>query len=249
MSRSSRAVAWFAAHVLAGALVWVVGQRSATAQISIEGEVALPLSPIEEPPTPSPGFLERIKNPIVDILPYDPRPECFVSLEGGPGGAAITQPPAKPVQWELSGEAFSVPVLPVVQGTLVDIKNAGRVTHLLYSPDKPELLRKDSVGPGGTRQLALTSVEGAVRIQSQDSPHVLGKIVVLPTRLHSRLAPDGSFRVVDVPPGRWTLRVWCRDGWLPITQVLEATPKTAKLKLTLPERLVTKNPTRAAETP
>jgi hypothetical protein len=249
MSRKSRASAWFAASLWAGLLAMVLGQRTAAAQVLIEGEVGLPLSPIEEPPVSFPGFLDRIKNPIADLRPYDPRPECFVSLEGGPGGAAITQAPSKPVVWELIGEGFSIPVLPVVKGTRVDLKNTGRATHLLYSPDVPELLAKDPIGPGGTRQLVLPSTDGAIRVKSQDSPHVLGKIVVLPTRLHSRVAADGTFQIADVPPGKWTLRLWCRDGWLPTTQVLDVTSKIAKLKLTLPERLVTKNPNRGMETP
>ena len=105
-----------------------------------------------------------------------------------------------------------------------------------------DLLPKDAIGPGGERSAKIGQVNVAVRVQSLDSPHLEGRIVGLPTKYFARLGRDGSFSISDVPVGKWTLRIWYRDGWLTTTQVVEVTAKTPRVRITLPERLEPKAP-------
>src|SRR5262245_29740185 len=101
----------------------------------VEGEIALPPGGVEEPAVRQSAFVERIKNPITELRPFDPRPECFVYLDGGPAGPDATKPPPRDVVLELGSASFLTPLLPVVVGSTVDIKNVGKNTHPIQSPE------------------------------------------------------------------------------------------------------------------
>lgn len=213
----------------------------------VEGEIALPDRGIKEPDVQHPGFIDRIPNPITELRPFDPRPECFVYLEGGPAAPDAATPDTKARIWELGGESFAVPLLPVVLGTAVDIKNVGKNTHPLFSPNFPDLVSKDPIGPGGVRTIQVKEPNKPVEIRSLDSPHLEGRIVAVPTRYFAMLDRrdlKGKWRISDVPPGKWTVRVWYRDGWLPINEVIEVGAKgtTTVRTITLPDRLEPKAP-------
>jgi hypothetical protein len=67
--------------------------------------------------------------------------------------------------------------------------------------------------------------------------------VAVPTRYVARLDRAGGFKIDSVPLGKWTVKIWYRDGWLPTTQVVEVVAKgTPRVKITLPERLAAKAP-------
>ena len=38
-------------------------------------------------------------------------------------------------------------------------------------------------------------------------------MVPLPSRYFSKLDRNGRFRIENVPAGRWTIKLWYRDGW------------------------------------
>ncbi|MBI4511198.1 MAG: hypothetical protein HY698_16315 [Deltaproteobacteria bacterium] len=203
----------------------------------MEGEILLPTKGVEEPPRKYLGFVAPIKNPITPIRPLDPRPECFVFLEGGPEAPGAKKPADSPVVMELGTVSFHVPVLPVVVGSTVEIKNVGKTTHPIHAPDKKDLFEGPPIGTGGVRSATLQVPEVAALLLSRDSPHVEGRIVALPTRYFARLSASGSFKIEDVPEGKWTIKVWYRDGWLPITSTVQVSGKGTKIRLTLPERM------------
>ena len=37
--------------------------------------------------------------------------------------------------------------------------------------------------------------------------------MALPTRYFSKLDHNGRFKIENVPAGRWTIKLWHRDGW------------------------------------
>ncbi|MFH0899907.1 MAG: hypothetical protein V2A73_04685 [Pseudomonadota bacterium] len=235
------------AVAVAGLFAMNEGEGLAAVTRSVEGTVLLPPSEIQEPPTQYPGFVDRIRNQITEIRPFDPRPECFVFLEGGPTDPSASQTPKQPATLELGPESFRIHLLPVIGGTTVTINNIGETTHPIYSPDQSDLLGGPPIGPKGTRAAVMKASDGGatlVRLLSKESLHLEGRIVVLPTRYFSRLARDGSFSIADVPEGKWTMRVWFRDGWLAVTQAVEVDARGQKVMLTLPERL---EPTTKAE--
>ncbi len=226
---------------LVGAVAYAAGN------VVVEGRIELPPGGVKEPEVAYAGFIDRIPNAITELRPYDPRPDCFVFLEGGPAAPGAELPPSVATTWRLYASNFQVPILPVVAGTAVEIKNISQTTHPLYAVDKPELITAEPIGPGGIRTVKLTEVGKAMVIRSKDSPHLEARLVALPTKYFSRLKKDGSFVIEDVPPGRWTVKIWCKDGWLPVTRSIDVGAKGARADLTLPERLEPPAPKPAAK--
>jgi hypothetical protein len=175
--------------------------------------VVIPPAKVEPPAAQRLGFLDRIENPIVELRPYDPFPECFIFLEGGPAAADAATPPRSAVVWQLESNSFSPPLLPVVSGSTVEIANVGRETHLLSAPARPDALPRDPIGPGSSRTLTASFDAPALTIESRSSPHLKGRLVPLPSRYFSRLDRNGKFKIDNVPAGKWTVRLWYRDGW------------------------------------
>ncbi len=201
----------------------------------MEGEVLLPLS-AEEPEVTAPGYVERIRNPMAPIRVSDPRSECFVYLEGGPADEDATGSVEKAVL-ELGSASFKLPVLPVVAGTTVEIRNVGKRTHPLYSPEQADVGEGPPMGPGGVRTFTPKTQSGATHLRSKESLHAETRIVALPTRYFARLGRDGSFSIPKVPQGKWSVRIWVRDGFLPSNQYIDVTNRPSKTQITLPERL------------
>jgi hypothetical protein len=201
---------------LVALLALAAGTRAASAAPATSGTVqgvVIPPAKVEAPPSQRLGFLEPIENPIVELRQYDPFPECFIYLEGGPAAADANAPPKSAVVWQLESHSFSPPLLPVVTGATVEIANVGRETHLLFSPTDESLRPKDPIGPGSSKTLTANGANSALRIQSRSSPHLEGRVVPLPTRYFSRLDRNGKFKIPDVPAGRWNIKLWYRDGW------------------------------------
>jgi len=165
-------------------VVGLAGPASAAGPPATSGTVAgavVPPSSVEAPPLAYAGFVAPIPNPILPLRQYDPLPECIVYLEGAAAPPEAAQPPRGAVTWLLGAHAFRPPVLPVVSGSQVEISNHGQETHILYSANQPDLVPKDPIGPSGTRTVVASGQNIAIQIQSKGSPHLVGRIVPLPT--------------------------------------------------------------------
>lgn len=179
--------------------------------VTVAGVVVRP-SKVQAPEPRHLGFLPPLENPIVELRQYDPFPECFVYLEGGPAAPDAGAPSKSAVVWQLESHSFSPAILPVVSGTTVEIANVGRDTHLLAAPEHADLLPKDPIGPGSSRSFVAAGAD-ALRVISRGSPHVEGRVVPLPSRYFSRIDRNGRFKIDNVPPGKWNVKLWYRDGW------------------------------------
>lgn len=180
----------------------------------VSGTVVLPKKKAN-PPVRSRGFVERKPNPLMETREYDPRPLMVVVLQGGPVDASAKEPDRSGVKWKLLGESFDVPLLPVVAGTEIDLKNVGHGSPSLYSPDDPNLIKSEPISPGGVRTLAPKQPGKAYRVRATDSEHLVGRIVAFPDRYFSRVDSDGSFKIRNVPQGTWKVRVWYINGFVP----------------------------------
>jgi hypothetical protein len=237
MSRSSKRLALAAPLCALASMITAASPvDAASANATVEGRVRLPDGGIKEPEAQYVGYIDRIPNPIAELRAYDPRPECFVYLEGGTPGPDASKPDGRPVTLTVAS-GFALPILPVVVGTSVEIKNNGRATHPLYVVGQPDLISAEPLGPGGTRSFTAKDAGKAIVIRSKDMPHVETRVVALPTRYFAPLKRDGSFSIPDVPPGKWTLKIWYRDGWLPVTKSIDVAPKMEKPEIRLPDRL------------
>jgi len=218
---------------------------------TVSGSIKLPDPAARgEPPQRNQGFLARVRNPILAPVPFDPLPWIIVVLEPqGALSAEAKQPPKLPPRYELIGEAFARPIFGVMVNSEVEIKNSGRNSHRLVAPAIPELLEGDPVNPGGVRTATLSVAHHSIEIRDPDSAHVSGHLVAFPLRYFAVVDGGGNFEIADVPGGRWTVRLWYRDGWLKMKQeTIDVDAKrTSSVKLALPPALETEVPATAGK--
>jgi hypothetical protein len=192
------------------------------------------------PPERSRGFVTRAPNLLKPPRPFDPLPYVVVVLEGGEVPPDAKKPPRDPVRLAVLGESFSTPILPIVTGSTVEIKNEGKGSPKLFTPAAPDALSGEPIAP---RRAALMKkldlADKAIEIKDHASAHLTGLVVGFPHPYFARVAADGSFTIADVPPGEWTARVWYRTGWLAgaSAKVSVAKGKGGQVKLTLPAGL------------
>lgn len=214
-----------------------LGALSTTATAGdVSGTIALGKAR-QKPAVHSTGFVERKPNPIMETLRFDPRREIVVVLEGGPVEPADQEPDRNGVKWQLLGESFDIPVLPIVAGTEIDLKYTGHGSPTLYSPQDDALLKSEAISRDGVRTLAVKVPGKAFEIRARGSQHLVGRIVAFPHRFFSRLDGDGNFVIKDVPQGTWTLKLWYRDGWVDgVATSVEVTRREKKVDaITVPD--------------
>ena len=189
------------------------------------------------------GFVERRRTPLKKPDSFDPFPYLIVVMEGAPS-AKRTSVPREPVSWKLIGASFAVPLLPIRVGREVEIRNVGRSSPQLRSPEEPDLLPPGPINPNGVRPFVLKEPYRSLRIRSHHAAHIFGRVVAFPHPYFSRVNRDGGFEIPNVPAGTWKLRVWYQDGWLDVTSVVEVVAQRAiqRESITLPRKLVPKVP-------
>jgi hypothetical protein len=211
----------------------------------VVGTVAL-APPEQRGPAPvrNQGFVRRAPNALKPPRAFNPLPQVVVVLDGATPPDEDRQPPAQPVRYTIVGETFEVPLLPVVVGSVVEIRNAGRSAPRLFSPAKQDLVPPDPIGPRGERKTR--KIEPPLRLyelRGRESMHLTGGIVAFPSRYVSLVDADGKFAIKDVAPGVWKVRVWYRDGWADVpeeTVEVVAKKESKPVKLALPAKLVTR---------
>jgi hypothetical protein len=216
-------------------------ELAAQAQVgTVSGTIAL-ADPAQrgEPPARGRGFLARAANPLKPPRAFDPLPQVVVVLEGGAGTA---EPPKEPVRYSIVGQSFSSPILPVMVGAAVELRNDGKASPRLYAPSAPDLLTGDPINPKGARLIKkIAKANQAIELRDHDSAHLSGRIVAFEQPYFSRVDADGKFQITGVPAGPWKVRVWYRDGWVDGVEqsVTVVAKKDAAVKLSLPAKLAT----------
>lgn len=196
-----------------------------------------------DPPVRSAGFVPRTRNALRPPRPFDPTPHLVVVLEGGTVAPEDAEPPGLAVKYNIIGESFDAPVLPVVVGSVVEIQNQARNSPRLYCPTTDGLVPGDPINPKGERKTKkLDKAEQSFEIRDRESAHLSGRIVAFPHRYFARVKPDGKFEITGVPAGSWKVKVWYVDGYLetPVETVqVDAKRPTKPVKLVIPARLPT----------
>jgi plastocyanin len=173
----------------------------------------------------------RVENGVLPIAPplRDPRTEMVVYLEGG---KAPIPAKAKTAVMEITGYRFKPYCVAIVAGGTVVFKNTGRATHVIY--DEQKVMGPGSIKPGESRKQQYHA-EGEYEIREEEFPHMRGVVKVLSTPLFVRPDARGSFKLDEVPEGKWTVKVWYRGAVLAQT-VVEVTAKGGEAVLKVPEQ-------------
>ncbi len=100
-------------------------------------------------------------------------------------------------------------VLPVLVGTTVDFLNSDDVLHNVFSPDKcAEKFNLGSWPKGRTKSYTFKEPGCAATLLCNVHPEMQGFVVVVETPYYAVSAADGSYSINDVPPGKYTLKIW-----------------------------------------
>lgn len=100
-------------------------------------------------------------------------------------------------------------VLPVLLGTTVDFLNSDDVLHNVFSPDKcAEKFNLGSWPKGHTKSYTFKEPGCPATLLCNVHPEMQGYVVVLETPYYAVSAADGSYTIPDVPPGKYTLKIW-----------------------------------------
>jgi plastocyanin len=105
--------------------------------------------------------------------------------------------------------AFVPHVLPVIIGTTVDFINSDDVLHNVFSPDK--CADKFNLGswPKGQSKSYTFKEPGCVStLLCNVHPEMEGYVLVVETPYYAVSSKDGSYTIKDVPPGKYTLKIW-----------------------------------------
>ena len=100
-------------------------------------------------------------------------------------------------------------VLPVLVGTTVDFTNSDDVLHNVFSPDKcADKFNLGSWPKGQFKSFTFKEPGCASTLLCNVHPEMEGYVLVLETPYYAVSAKDGAFTIKDVPPGKYTLKIW-----------------------------------------
>jgi plastocyanin len=159
-----------------------------------------------------------------------PVAEAVVSLHG----AAPATTRAATARMDQQHSAFVPAVLPVQVGTVVAFPNRDNIQHHVYSFSQPRQF-EIPLYSGNKAAPIRFDTPGVVVVGCNIHDWMIGHIVVLDTPYFGKTTADGHL-TLDVPPGRYTLRVWhVRGSGAPLerTLVVPAAGTSATLQVAL----------------
>src|SRR6059036_4375894 len=142
------------------------------------------------------AVLEKKNKPSPDLS------SAVVYLEGaGPPAPLVT------VQIAINDKEYVPRVVVVPVGSTVRFQNHDPFDHNVFSASGPNPFDLGQYGRGEARSWTFTS-PGLVRIFCNVHPRMVAFVQVLAGRHFTQAAADGSFEIVDVPPGTWAVHAW-----------------------------------------
>jgi Polysaccharide lyase family 4, domain II len=188
---------------------WLIGGGGAVAG-TVTGRLEFPPQEKYES-TARRGYLDPVDNAILPVQPFQPAPLMVVALEAEASSAAAPPPQAV---YELRGESFARPLIAVVKGQEVVIRNVGLAPRALVVQEDKDLLPAGTLNVTGSKSFRVAAAGKLYTIVDPTVPHLVGRILTLDTPYHANPERDGRFTIEDVPPGTYKLRVFFQDRWL-----------------------------------
>jgi len=141
--------------------------------------------------------------------------ETVVVLENVKGAHA---PSARTITIELGGLDARPRLVITGPGSVIELKNTGKVRHELSTPDKPNIMSLETLPPGQTRRQRFDAI-GDYVIRDSEYPHIMICVLVVGTTYFSPVDDKGSFSIPTVPDSSATLKVWARGKWVAEQQI------------------------------
>jgi len=131
-------------------------------------------------------------------------------------------PPDETPAIRQSGKTFIPDLLPITAGQTVTFPNDDPVFHNVFSPSPVHKFDLGQYPKGDAKSKRFPTV-GVVDVFCNIHPQMAATILVLPNHRFARARPDGSFRIDDLPPGRWTVYAYSRRAAEPVSAPVEVT--------------------------
>ncbi|HEY6952373.1 MAG TPA: DUF2012 domain-containing protein [Bacteroidota bacterium] len=104
---------------------------------------------------------------------------------------------------------FSPHVLPILAGTTVDFRNSDDVLHNVFSPDQCSDKMNLGTWPKGQSRSYTFKNPGCQSVMLCNvHPEMEAWVLALETPYFAVSAADGSYEIKNVPPGKYTLKIW-----------------------------------------
>jgi len=161
-----------------------------------------------------------------------PVADAVVYLEGA-NAAPVATPPARATM-DQRDLRFVPPLLVIARGTTVDFTNSDDIQHNVFSPSS--VARKfdlGTYGPGAVRSITFDQAGEAV-ILCNIHMEMEARILVLEQPYFAKTSADGRYRIDDVRPGQYTLKVW-REKPLAISRSAAVGAGVTTVDLALPD--------------
>lgn len=122
-------------------------------------------------------------------------------------------PPARTVTVEIGGLDARPRLVIVGPGSVIEIKNTGKVRLNLSTPATPSVMPPEMLPPGGTPRRAKFDSVGGFAIRDADYPHIMVSVLVVDSPFYATVDEKGAFTIPGVPDGKANLKVWARGKW------------------------------------
>ncbi len=142
-------------------------------------------------------------------------------------------PPARTVTVEIGGLDARPRLVILGPGSVLEIKNTGKMTHELSTPDNTQLMPIERLPPGGARHVKFETIGGYV-IRDSEYPHIMISVIVVGSPYYSTLDERGSFSIPNVPDDKVKLRVWTRGAWATEQEVDASKKEDLSIKVAAP---------------
>jgi plastocyanin len=119
------------------------------------------------------------------------------------------EPPKEHPRMDQRKLSFIPHVLPVLVGTTVDFMNSDDVLHNVFSPD--QCTGKFNLGSwpkGQTKSYTFKEPGCKSTLLCNVHPEMEGYVIVVETPYYAVSDKDGSYTIKDIPPGKYTLKIW-----------------------------------------
>jgi hypothetical protein len=140
-------------------------------------------------------------------------------------------PAAKTVTVELGGLDAHPRMVIVGPGSVIELKNTGKVRLELSTPDTPTVLPPELLPPGATRRQKFDAV-GGFAIRDAEYPHLMISVIVVDSPFYATVDEKSSFSIAGVPDGKANLKVWTRGKWASEQEIDTGSKEELNVKVT-----------------
>ena len=143
--------------------------------------------------------------------------------------------PTKRVPLDQKNLLFTPRVLPILKGSTVDFLNTDEVRHNIFAPGKVEKFNLGTWGLGGVKVHTFNK-PGEVILLCNVHSEMVAYILVLENPYFAKSDQKGNFKIENIPPGTYTVKIWHEKMMSPSQEVVITSGETAVIKLELKER-------------